>query len=333
MKVFITGIAGFLGSHLADAMLAMGHEVEGCDNLTGGYTENVPKGARCYFADCTDLKDMQKIIKDVDVLYHCAAYVYEGLSVFSPSVVNKSIYQATSTVLSAFIQNKGKRFIFLSSMARYGTNAVPFTESMRPRPQDPYAISKVASEKLIEVMAMVHGFEYVIAVPHNIIGQRQKYDDPFRNVASIFINRMLQGKQPIIYGDGEQKRCFVFVQDCINPLKKMATQKNIVGEIINVGSDEQFVTVNDLAVLIAELLNFDLYPIYVPARQQEVKYATCSSDKAREMLGYETQYTLKNGIKEMIDWIKERGSKPFDYHLEVEIINDKTPETWKAKTI
>lgn len=327
-KIFVTGIAGFLGSHLADDCIEQGYVVNGCDNLIGGYKENVPRKVLFKVADCTDLNVMRELTWKVDTLYHCAAYPHEGLSVFSPSLITKSIYQSTATVLSAFIQNKGKRFIYLSSMARYGVNSVPFTEDMKTSPQDPYGISKVASEELVKLMARVYGFEYVIAVPHNIIGSRQKYDDPFRNVASIFINRMLQNKQPIIYGDGKQKRCFSFIKDCIAPLRKMATQNNVVNETINIGPDEEFITINELAETIARLLNFKLKPIYMPDRPQEIKEAFCSASKARRFLEYKTQYSLDEGLKEMIAWIKERGPCPFNYHLEIEIINEKTPTTW-----
>lgn len=331
LRVLITGAAGFLGSHLAEAMLEMGHIVVGCDNLMGGYEDNVPDGVEFHKADCTDLKSMQEITKGIDVIYHTAAYPHEGLSVFSPSVINHSIYQATSTVLSAFIQNKGKRFIFLSSMARYGINKTPFTEDMPPAPYDPYALSKVASEDLIRLLSNVFGYEYVIAVPHNIIGPRQKYDDPYRNVAAIFINRMLQGKQPIIYGDGEQKRCFSFIQDCINPLKQLIVREDVHKEVINIGPDDEFISINELARTTAELMDFDLDPIYFPERPQEVKEANCSSDKARKLLGYETTYSFREGLAEMVEWIKSRGAKPFDYYLDLEIINEKTPKTWKEK--
>jgi len=331
LRVFITGVAGFLGSHLADAMLEQGHEVLGCDNLIGGYRDNVPEGVEFAEVDCTDLKRMQEMTKGVDILFHSAAYPHEGLSVFSPSTINNSIYQATSTVLSAFVQNKGKKFIFLSSMARYGTNRTPFTEDMPSRPQDPYALSKVAAEDLVKLLADVFGYEYVIAVPHNIIGPRQKYDDPYRNVAAIFINRMLQGKQPIIYGDGEQKRCFSFIQDCINPLKQLIVKEDVVNEVINIGPDDEFITVNELAETTADLLHFDLDPIYFPERPQEVREANCSSDKARRLLGYKTTYSLKQGLEEMVEWIKARGAKSFDYYLDLEIINEKTPQTWKEK--
>jgi len=330
-KVFITGVAGFLGSHLADRMIERGHEVVGCDNLIGGYLDNVPSQVEFYQYDCIYLNSMNKIMKGCDIVYHCAATAYEGLSVFSPHLISKNIFEASASIISAAVSNNVKRFVLCSSMARYGENQVPFTEDMVPNPQDPYGISKYASELMLQNLAETHGMEYVITVPHNIIGPRQKYDDPYRNVASIFINRMLQGNQPIIYGDGEQKRCFSFVQDDIECLEKAAFQSDLNGQIINIGPDEEFVTINELARITAELLGFDLKPIYVPDRPQEVKLANCSADKARKLLGYSTSYTLKKGMREMIEWIKERGSKPFRYHLDLEIINQKTPKTWKDK--
>ena len=208
---------------------------------------------------------------------------------------------------------------------------LPFTEDMICKQQDPYGISKLAAEQILHNLCDVHGMELVVAVPHNIIGPRQKYDDPYRNVASIMINLMLQGRQPIIYGDGSQKRCFSFVQDDIACLKKLAFQENVVGETINIGPDEEFVTINQLAETIAKLLDFDLNPIYLPGRPQEVKLATCSADKARKLLGYKTQYTLEQGIEEMIDYIRNRGVKPFEYHLPIEIVNEKCPKAWSQR--
>ena len=228
--------------------------------------------------------------------------------------------------------NHVKRFVTCSSMARYGTQEiVPFTEDMNCKPQDPYGISKFSAENVLRNLCEVHGMELVIAVPHNIIGPRQKYDDPFRNVASIMINLMLQGRQPIIYGDGEQKRCFSFVQDDIDCLVKLAFQDNVVGEVINIGPDEEFVTINHLAETIAKLIGFRLEPVYMPGRPQEVRLATCSADKARRLLGYETKYTLEQGLNEMIGYIRKRGTKPFTYHLPLEIMNEKTPKTWSEQ--
>ena len=331
MKVFITGVAGFLGSHLADTFIDLGHEVVGCDSLLGGYLDNVPSQVEFHQIDCTSYDGMVRIMNNVDLVYHCAATAYEGLSVFSPYIVTKNIVDASVSTMTAAIANKVKRFVYCSSMARYGENAVPFSEEMPPKPQDPYGIGKYSVELFLKNLSEIHGMEYVIAVPHNIIGPRQKYDDPYRNVASIMINMMLQGRQPIIYGDGEQKRCFSFIQDDIDVLAKLAFQENVIGEIINIGPDEEFVSINELSQVIAKQINFDLNPTYVTGRPQEVFLANCSANKARKLVGYSTKFSLEDGIASMIDYIRQRGVKDFKYHIDLEIINSKTPKTWSNK--
>ncbi len=332
MRIFITGIAGFLGSHLADSFALDGHEVSGCDSLIGGDFANIGYQKRVTYTrtDCNDVT--ASMLADIDVVYHCAATAYEGLSVFSPKLITQNIVGASVSMISAAIQARVKRFVMCSSMARYGTNEVPFVESMRPNPQDPYGIGKLASEQMLQNLAKTHGMEYVIAVPHNIIGPRQKYDDPYRNVASIMINRLLQGKQPIIYGNGRQKRCFSYIGDVLPALAKLATAP-VDREIINIGPDEEFVTINHLAATIAEIIGVELDPIYMPDRPCEVQLATCSADKARALLGYETRYTLRESLRSMINDIKQRGTKPFKYHLPVEIQSDLTPETWTKRLI
>lgn len=331
MKIFISGIAGFLGSYLADAFIKLGHSVSGCDNLSGGYPENVPAKANWEVADLCDLPSMLRLTKGIDIVYHCAATAYEGLSVFSPYHVTQNIVGASVALITASIQNKVKRFVYCSSMARYGKNIVPFTEDMLPAPQDPYGIGKVAGEKLLQNLALIHGMSYVIAVPHNIIGPRQKFDDPYRNVASIMINLMLQGRQPIIYGDGMQKRCFSYIDDVVDILTQFALRQDINGEIFNVGPDEEFVTINQLAGMIAEIIDFPLKPVYMPDRPQEVKHANCSAEKIRKFFGYKTRFSLYEGLQEMVKYIKKRGTKPFQYHISLEIENERTPETWKKK--
>jgi len=218
LKILVTGTAGFLGSHLADKLSTQGHDVIGIDNMMGGYEDNIPKKIKFYKIDCCDFNKIKEVMAEVDVVYHCAATAHEGLSVFSPYEIGKNNYLASVSVFSAAISNKVKRIIFCSSMARYGSQKCPFTEDMTPNPVDPYAISKVAAEKTLISLCELNKIEWVIAVPHNIIGPKQKYDDPFRNVVSIMINRMLQNKAPIIYGDGQQKRCFSYIDDCLDCL-------------------------------------------------------------------------------------------------------------------
>lgn len=332
-KVFITGVAGFLGSHLADAFLQQGYSVAGIDNLFGGYRENVPVGVDFREADCNDLAAYSDMIAGTELVYHCAATAYEGVSVFSPHFVNHHTCNATVAVLSASAAAKVKRFVYCSSMARYGENKLPFTEELYPAPVDPYGISKFSGELMVRNICAVHGMEFNIAVPHNIIGPRQKYDDPYRNVASIMINRMLRGEQPVIYGNGQQKRCFSYVDDVIYCLVELGSNQKIVNDVFNIGPDEEFVTILELAEIIADLLEFPLDPIFVPDRPQEVKLANCSAEKARKYLGYSTSYNLREGLAKMISWIKEMGTREFQYNIHLEIVNEKTPETWTRHLI
>ena len=334
MKVLITGVAGFMGSHLADSMLTEGHDVLGIDNLIGGYESNVPKFVNFMKEDLRNLESISPYFKGVDVVIHSACTAYEGLSVFSPSLVSENTYQITANVLSASINFRVNKFIYLSSMARYGTQAiVPFTEDMTPAPQDPYGIAKYASELLIRNLCELNKIDYTILVPHNIIGPRQKYDDPFRNVASIMINRMLQGKQPVIYGTGNQKRCFSFMKDVVDPIKTTIASTIANSEVINIGPDEEFISINELALKISNIVGFSLDPIYVPGRPQEVEYANCSANKARRLLNYSPSVSLNEGLQELVSWISEKGARPFEYHLPIEIRNDTTPKTWTEKLI
>jgi len=332
-KILVTGAAGFLGSHLCEKLAKLGYEVIGVDNMIGGYRDNVPNNIKFYENDCCDLKKMTEISKDVDVVYHCAATAHEGLSVFSPYEITKNVYLASVSVFTAAISNKVKRIIFCSSMARYGGQKIPFKEEMLPDPVDPYGIAKVAAEKVLINLCELNNIEWVIAVPHNIIGPKQKYDDPFRNVVSIMINRILQGQAPVIYGDGEQKRCFSYIDDCLNCLIPMLNQKNVIGEIINIGPDEEFVTINKIAEICSNVTGQNLVPVFKKDRPKEVKDAICSAEKARRLLNYKTETDLITGIKKTYEYIKTRGPKPFSYHIDLEINNSLTPKAWSNKEI
>jgi len=326
-KILVTGAAGFLGSHLAEHLQKIGHQVVGLDNMMGGYEDNVPKNIEFHKIDCCDLEKIKKVMSGIDIVYHCAATAHEGLSVFSPYEITKNNYLASVSIFSAAVNEKVKRIIFCSSMARYGNQKTPFTEKMIPQPVDPYAISKVAAEEVLKNLCDLNKIEWVIAVPHNIIGPKQKYDDPFRNVVSIMINRMLQGKAPIIYGDGKQTRCFSYIDDCLSCLIPMIDQENLNKQIINIGPDEEFVTINKVAEICSNITRTNLKPIYKKDRPQEVKHATCSADKARKLLNYKTTVNLSGGIQKTFEYIKSRGVKPFDYHINLEIKNELTPDT------
>lgn len=331
MKVLITGIAGFLGSHLADAHIQRGDIVVGIDNFIGGDASNVPHDAHMTFGDCLDIHLLEGLMENVDVVYHLACTPHEGLSVFSPYLVSQSVLLASVAVGTAVVRAKVPRLVYASSMARYGAQAGPFVESMPTSPVDPYGIAKVAAEDTLKILSETHGFTLNIAVPHNIYGPRQKYDDPFRNVIGIMMNRCLQGKNPIVYGDGSQKRCFSHVSDVVPCLVTMGVSDGVRGETINVGPDEGHVTILEIARKIIEISGKPLDVGFLPGRPREVHSALCSSDKARSHLGYRTETGLLDGLKDMWAWMSARGSKPFEYHLPLEIVTEKTPKTWSER--
>lgn len=333
-QIFITGVAGFLGSHLADRLLEAGHRVGGCDDLSGGYRDNVPEGVRFSVADCCDQPVMERLLEGSEVVVHAAAAAHEGLSVFSPARIFKDTALSSMGVFSAAIQAGARRIVYLSSMARYGNNPVPFTEDQSPAPVDPYGIAKVASEDALRLLGRVHGIEWAIAVPHNIIGSRQKYDDPYRNVASIMANLMLQGRQPYIYGDGQQMRCFSPWQDVVDGLVALCLDREAHGLTVNLGPDQGFITIAELTRKVAEAIGFsELDPIYLPDRPCEVRLATCSADLARRRLGYAPRVSLEDSLQEIVDYIRARGTRPFDYHMPLEIRSELAPRTWRERLL
>mgnify|MGYP003673152278 CR=1 FL=1 len=305
MKIFITGVAGFLGSHLADKLLDLGHAVHGNDNFLGGFRRNINHRVVFTETNCLSTDEL--------------ALYMEGC--------------ASVSTMSAAIQAKVKRFVFCSSMARYGEGVAPFVETHATAPVDPYGIAKVAAEETLKVLCKVHGMEYNIAIPHNIVGPRQRFDDPFRNVLSIMANRNLRGLPSYVYGDGSQQRCFSYIDDCISCLEKMVIDPTIINETINIGPDENPITINEAAKLVAEECYYDGDSVRYPGRPQEVKFATCSSDKARSLLGYETTTSIEDAIKYTVEYIRQVNPRPFDYGFPLEIQNDKTPEVWKDRLL
>ena len=332
MHIFITGIAGFLGSNLAEYYLKKNFKVSGCDNLIGGSLDNIDQKKINFFkANCEDFEMMKKITKNVDILCHAAAFAHEGLSSFSPVLITNNNVTGSVSVFTAAIVNKVKRIVYCSSMARYGNIKIPFREEDELKPVDPYGVSKVAAENILKILSKTHGVEYNIAVPHNIIGPNQKYDDPFRNVVSIMINLMLQNKKPIIYGDGNQKRTFSDIDDCIYCLDKLLTDPQIISQVVNIGPDEEFISINELYHLLSNKLKFNLEPKYLEDRPNEVKEATCSADKARKILGYKTSVNLDESLDKIINYIRKKGPRHFQYNYRLEINNEKTPIAWKEK--
>ena len=330
MRVVVTGVAGLIGSWWAQALVEAGDEVRSIDNLSGGDLASIPCGVPLSNIDCGDREGVLAFLKDFrpEVVVHCAALPYEGLSVFSPSLVFNNVAGASVSLFSAAIAAGVRKIVFCSSMARYGRQPMAygpdrngrgvhgFNEAQPTRPCDPYGIAKVAAEDVLKALGEAHGIEWSVVVPHNVYGPRQRYWDPYRNVVGIFLNGMLQGAAPPIFSDGAQTRCFTYVEDLL-PLFVPLTRKTY--SVLNVGPDDGTVTINALWRLCAEVTGFWGEPRYLPARPLEVPDASCLAAKARALFGWEPKTSLREGVEKYAAWIRERGPRPFERHLTVEL--------------
>lgn len=318
-RIFITGVAGFLGSHVAEWAVSQNYKVFGCDNLSLGKKNNIPKGVEFYEYDILDLEKNKECLSGIDIVFHAAARPYDNFSLYSPLKVVQDGFSATTSVLSASIFNHVKRFIYCSSMSRYGDNESPFTEDMIARPLTPYGIAKSAGETLVKKLSQVYNFEYVICIPHNIFGSRQTYNDPYRNAVSLIVNQMLQDRSPVIYGDGEQKRGFSPIQDLIPLFPEIFFGEKAKNQTINIGPDGESISLNELVRMLNKIMGKKIKPEYRPFRPQEVKKALCSAQKARELLGYQKDISLEEALRGLVQWIKEQDPIPFSYHEKQEI--------------
>ena len=342
MKILVTGAAGFMGSYVVDTLIARGgHEVYGVDDLSGGYESNVNPASHFTKLDLRQKKEVEQYIANVrpELVYHLAADATEGRSQFTPISATERNYLAYLYTLVPSIKYGLKKVVVTSSMSIYGAQKSPFTEDMKPMAEDIYAIAKAAMEESTKILAKVHGFNYVVVRPHNVYGPRQNLSDPYRNVIGIFINCLMNNKNFYIYGDGNQKRAFTYIDDFNPYFVETGFSDKVNGEIINIGPTQEY-TINELAEVVLQTFFPDgnipiaLKPKYLPLRPQEVMEAYCSNDKAVAMLGYKTSISLKDGVAKMVTWAKTMGPQPFHYLEEgLELETSEVPATWKNKLL
>ncbi len=331
-----------MGSHLVDSLVVTGkHTVYGVDDLSGGYLRNVNPKSHFTKLDLRQRKKVEKYIAQIrpQLLFHLAADATEGRSQFTPISATERNYLAYLYTLVPAIRYGLQRVVLTSSMSVYGAQTPPFSEKMPRKPEDIYAIAKTAMEEATEILAGVHKFEYVIVRPHNVYGPKQNLSDPYRNVIGIFINCILNNKNFYIYGDGEQRRAFTYIDDFNPYFMKTGFLPNVVGEIINIGPTQGY-TINQLAQVVLKTFYPDskipvhLQPKYLPMRPQEVKEAYCTNDKAKKLLGYRTAVSLEEGVQKMVAWAKEMGPQKFKYLKEgLELETKDTPLIWSKKLI
>lgn len=323
-KILVTGGAGFIGSHLVDKLIENNHQVLVLDDFSGGSISNINKQAKWKDVDLRSITHASKVIDKFkpEIVFHLAANAAENKAQFSPIDITSRNWNTFINTLVPFINNGGRRFIFASSVAVYGALQTPFKENDRPEPEDLYGVTKLACEQALKIMAKVHGFEYVIARPHNVYGPRQNMRDPYRNVVTIWMNAMLRKKPWFIYGDGKQKRCFSYIDDVVESLYKCGFDP-VAGKTFNIGSDKIY-TVRELSFA----LNPSYAPEFLDERPQEVKEAIADHTQCKSILGYH-ETPLAEGIRKTWEWVKSKGAVEPVYGL-LEIDSPKVPRNWRG---
>ena len=304
--VLITGVAGLIGSRMADWILENKPEygVIGVDNLFGGYIENVDERVIFYQRDLSEDK-INDIFEQypIEYVYHFACYAAEGLSPFVRMFNWKNNAVSTANVINCCVEYGVKRLVYTSSMSVYGhgNGNGRFDENDVPCPVDPYGISKYACEMDIRVAGEQHGLDWCIIRPHNVYGKKQNIWDKYRNVLGIWMYQILHNEPMFIYGDGEQTRAFTCVDDILEPLWNAATKKEASKEIINLGGITPH-TINDAARILSEIANNS--SIEHKEARHEVKWAVPTFQKSIDILGFEHKTSLEDGLKNMWGWAK-----------------------------
>ncbi len=309
-KVLITGVAGLLGSRLASWIIEnTDYEVIGIDDLSGGYTENIHNKVKFYKFNLNDLESLKGVFEKekISIVYHFAAYAAEGLSPFIRKYNYENNLITSTNLITCSIQHNVSRFVFASSMSVYGDKyEPPFSEEMKQAPIDPYAVAKYAVEMDLEIAYKQHGLNYTIVRPHNFYGINQNIWDKYRNVLGIWMYQYLNDLPMTIFGDGEQKRAFSYIDDSIIPLLKSATEPLASKQIINLGGIHEY-SINEACNTLLSILDNGSKE-YLEARH-EAKYAYATYQKSIDILGFNHTTSLLDGLKDMWKWAKEQPSK------------------------
>ncbi len=324
-----TGAAGFIGAHVARALIARGHRVIALDDLSGGFRENVPAEAIFVEGSILDHTLIDRLFAEYrfDYVFHLAAYAAEGLSHFIKRFNYTNNLIGSVNLINAAV-NAGcvKCFVFTSSIAVYGRNQLPMTEEATPMPEDPYGIAKYAVELDLKEAHEMFGLPYIIFRPHNVYGELQNIGDPYRNVIGIFMNLILQGKPMTVFGDGSQTRAFSYIDDVAPVIAASIERPNAYNEIFNVGADQPY-SVLDLAHAVARAMGVKPDIRHLDARN-EVVHAFSSHEKAQRHFGdLIRNVTLDEGLARMAAWVRRVGARSGQPFEQVEVKKN-MPPSW-----
>jgi UDP-glucose 4-epimerase len=305
----VTGGAGFIGSHIAAALVANGARVRIIDDLSTGYRENVSEvGGDIDFvhASLADEKALRKALEDVELVFHEAAIPSVPRSVENPRQTHIASVDSTFSLLDASREMKVRRIVYAASSSAYGDQpTLPKVEDMLPDPLSPYAVAKLVGEYYCQVFSRVYGLETVSLRYFNVFGPRQDPSSQYSGVISRFIAALLSGEQPVIYGDGEQSRDFTYIANVVDANLKAAETTKGIGTVINVANGER-ITLNELLKEVQKLTGqTDLAVDYRAPRAGDVLHSLADITRARELLGFEPRVGLGEGLQLTIDWWKQ----------------------------
>jgi UDP-glucose 4-epimerase len=308
-RFLVAGGAGFIGSHIVDKLLATGADVTVLDNLFTGQRNNIAQhkhNRNFHFVkgDVRNVKEVKRILEDIDAVFNHAAVVSVRRSVENPLLVNDVNTKGALNLLQASLDNGVKRFVQASSASVYGNvRDLPVHEEMCTNPISPYAVSELAAENYATMYYQVYGLETVCLRYFNVYGPRQTYS-AYSGVTTIFVNQLFQNQRPIIFGDGEQTRDFVYVQDVVSANMLALTRKDAVGDVFNIATGKE-TSVNKLVQTLQEVTGkTNLKPIYKEAKPGEIKRSYASIEKAEKTLGYEPAFTIEKGLQNLVEWCR-----------------------------
>ena len=310
-KALVTGGAGFIGSHLVEALLTSGSRVAVLDNLSSGSLSNlepVKDRIEFYKNDVRQLEVLTNVAQGCDVIFHLAAVVAVQQTIDDPvdsAMVNDI---GTINILEAARRNNVQRFVLASSCAVYGDDPrLPKEETMTPMPASPYAVHKLSAEHYARIYGELFGVKTTSLRFFNVFGPRQDPSSPYSGVISIFMTRAISGRAPVIYGDGSQSRDFVYVKDVVKALILAAEAKDSAGKVLNIGSGCN-VTINGLWELIASLAGQQLMPEYKPARAGDILHSIADINLAESLLNFKIDFSLEQGLAATLEWYRGQRS-------------------------
>ena len=330
-NILVTGGAGFIGSHVAKHLVKAGHRVVVLDDLSGGFTENIPAGAEFVKGSIQDAALVNALFEKEKFshVFHLAAYAAEGLSHFIKNFnYQNNLVGSVNLVNAAVNAGSVKCFVFTSSIAVYGRNQTPMVEELVPQPEDPYGISKYAMELDLKESKEMFDLNYVIFRPHNVYGEHQNIADPYRNVIGIFMRQILSGEPLTIFGDGEQVRAFSYIDDVAPIIAECINRPETWNQTYNIGADKPW-TVNELASTVCKAMEAEQSLIRHLDARNEVVTAYSSHEKVKRDFGdLIRNVPLDEGISKMAEWVKQRVQIPQPKKFENIEVMKNLPPSW-----